>query len=306
MGEFDVSEVDWEQRLATVAWVHEALAADQRCLRLEEASLRFATATIPRRAFIPLEARRAAQRCAAAYMLPLPGRVMTLGGVRCTPNDRPAAVELLRHCIQRANDVGTMQTQAIVEVDDLNTANILECTYFVRLTSVAHLCLALDGATDAHRPAGLGTSAVEFAAAGEYEADLAQLIVETFDQTLDCPKLNGIRTAADVLTGFMDGKTLADLPNWYVILIHQQLAGCLLMMEHPRGIMELAYLGIVPSHRGRNLGSILMSKAIEISRAANAQYLVAAADKDNWPVLSIYQRFGFGEVKSLDVWLFES
>jgi GNAT superfamily N-acetyltransferase len=125
--------------------------------------------------------------------------------------------------------------------------------------------------------------------------DLLQLIRSTFVDTLDCPILNQLRSADDVLSGFQDGRKLAELPTWHLLHDTQQASdvGCLFLTRHSSEVLEIVYLGLTPSARGRRLGVSLINKALQTASELGARLLVAGVDCANWPALQAYYNQGF-------------
>jgi ribosomal protein S18 acetylase RimI-like enzyme len=118
----------------------------------------------------------------------------------------------------------------------------------------------------------------------------AQLLAATYEGTLDCPTLNGVREIHDVLESYRFGGT----SHWFVAMNGDEPVGCLLLADHPRQEnLELVYMGVVPSARGRGWGAKLVRQAQWIARQSARQRLVLAVDETNWPALAIYQAAGF-------------
>ncbi len=87
---------------------------------------------------------------------------------------------------------------------------------------------------------------------------MQKLLPDTFIDTLDCPALNGLRSADDVLEGFLNGTNFRQVKDWELLQVNGELAGCLLLRLHTIGLMELVYMGLIPNWRGKGLGEQLV------------------------------------------------
>jgi ribosomal protein S18 acetylase RimI-like enzyme len=80
------------------------------------------------------------------------------------------------------------------------------------------------------------------------------------------------------------------------------IAGYLLNPTVPR-VYELAYMGVIPSARGNKLGRNLLSGAIQTVRNLGGDRLWLAVDERNLVARSLYERFGFQEIRRLEAWI---
>jgi GNAT superfamily N-acetyltransferase len=121
----------------------------------------------------------------------------------------------------------------------------------------------------------------------------AQLVDATYEDTLDCPAVNGMRTADEVLQGY--AATGHFDPQWWFIVRHQgEEVGCLILtdyLEHAVG--ELIYMGLLPSARGRGRGVAIVRHALWLCGQASRNRLVLAVDAANEPALRMYAAAGF-------------
>jgi ribosomal protein S18 acetylase RimI-like enzyme len=119
------------------------------------------------------------------------------------------------------------------------------------------------------------------------------LIEQSYEGTLDCPELNDLRTAAEVVEGYKVQGSF-DPDKWFLVQSEDVDVGVLILTEHPPGeTWELVYMGVVPSARGRGLGEAIVRFGIEQARQSNAERLVLAVDERNILALEMYRRVGF-------------
>src|SRR5436309_500018 len=91
---------------------------------------------------------------------------------------------------------------------------------------------------DADRDRRADRALVRFASAADPPAAFADTLMATYDGTLDCPELNGDRTAAEVLAGHR--AAAADPPDWALARSGPDPVGVVLLGPGPRpGVLEL-------------------------------------------------------------------
>ncbi len=131
--------------------------------------------------------------------------------------------------------------------------------------------------------------------ANQHSAQLAHVVARTYEGTLDCPALDGVRSIDDVLDGYQQqGEYLTD--QWYVVRAGGVDAGVLILAGHAAaGSWELVYMGVTPEARGRGLGTCIVRFALDAAASGGAQRVVLAVDAANQPAVDMYQRAGFLE-----------
>ena len=132
---------------------------------------------------------------------------------------------------------------------------------------------------------------------------LNELLLSTYEGTLDCPALDGIRKPDDVLAGYQaTGDSNSN--HWYFIRDKIGDVGCLLLSDHPQDDQwELIYVGFVPASRGQGWGLEATRQAQWMTSQAGRQRLVLAVDAANIPALRIYSAAGFAAWDRRSVYL---
>ena len=127
----------------------------------------------------------------------------------------------------------------------------------------------------------------------------AATIHATYQESLDCPALNGRRSMEDIIDGHK-ASGVFNPQHWMLLCQEDQALGVLLLASSGRGldVMELVYLGLAPEARGKRLGEILLRQAFAIVAAENHQRLSLAVDSRNVPALKLYYRHGMTRVTS--------
>lgn len=133
----------------------------------------------------------------------------------------------------------------------------------------------------------------EWIAYSEQEHHLfARAIVATYQQSLDCPRLNGLREVEDIIAGHKATGEF-DPSRWLLLRQTGRTLGVLLLAVVPQtDAMELVYLGLDPEFRGRGIGDILMRRALYETSVARRSRLSLAVDANNTPALKLYWRHG--------------
>lgn len=120
----------------------------------------------------------------------------------------------------------------------------------------------------------------------------------TYIDTLDCPGLCGLRATPDVLDSHLASGRW-DPRYWWLVFDDSKPAGCVLFNHAPlQRAVELVYLGLAPSARGRGLGRSLLTYGLSAIRGLDADEVTCAVDRANAPAMRLYQRSGFTEFAS--------
>jgi len=154
---------------------------------------------------------------------------------------------------------------------------------------------------------------------GEGRQIFCDVAINTFIETRDCARLGEFRTPEDIIRGYLESPTFNPAMAG-LLKVQGRWAGCLILSPHGngevpgngevitsesphfKGSIELAYMGLVPAFRGRGLGRVLLAETIAASRAAGANRIVLAVDRENHPAAAIYRGMGWEEVLSESVW----
>lgn len=118
-------------------------------------------------------------------------------------------------------------------------------------------------------------------------------IEATYQQTLDCPGLLGLRQIEDVVAGHMAAGVF-DPRLWFALYQGTQPVGVMLLNTLAgHQSVELVYLGLAPAFRGQGLATRLLSYGMDLCGSRGAQSMLLAVDERNEPALHLYHRMGF-------------
>jgi ribosomal protein S18 acetylase RimI-like enzyme len=223
-----------------------------------------------------------------------PGRTMLLfSPVFAPPHLKdtcicPLVERILDHYRGRAIDLA----QVLIDPAEADTVRLYEACGFEPLAELIYLDREVRRATDAPPPPGFTWQSYSAAA----HADFARTIAASYEKSLDCPRLNGRRQIEDVIAGHKAAGEF-EPALWRLLRDGAAPVGVVLLNRSTRSeSLELVYLGLVPSHRGRRLGDAMMRHALARTSCAGARRLTLAVDSTNAPALRLYQRHGMRRV----------
>ncbi len=251
-----------------------------------------------------LEARQGGQTLAAVWTQVQPGRSAGVWPPRVA-NSVPAttgsalADALLATAVDWLSHRSVRIAQALLPCDaDIDAApldragfrHLADLAYMVSLTEVA--------------PAGELDGELEFEPlSSDNWSRLARIVERTYDRTLDCPMLNGVREIDDVLAGHRAVGSFSP-SRWLVVRRGPDDVGCLLLAQHiGESQLEIVYTGLVPEARGHGWGLAITRHAQEVTRSAGYSRLVLAVDAANVPAVRMYTAAGFTTWDRRRAWL---
>jgi ribosomal protein S18 acetylase RimI-like enzyme len=204
---------------------------------------------------------------------------------------------------------GIRLVQALLEPRETSAASALRGAGFLELGALHYLRLALRragrGTPDATVPEALRVPGIELRRVDELtsahstsavDAMLAAAMERSYEQTLDCPELCGLRDVHDVLASHKSVGTF-DPSLWWVVLSDGRPEGCMMLSRCPeQETVELVYLGVSPAIRGRGIGGAMLRVGCDElarRRIAPTGGLTCAVDTRNVPALRLYESMGF-------------
>lgn len=224
-----------------------------------------------------------------------PGRTMLfLVPTVADLDERDAAALLEAACAHHATR-GVDLAQVLVEPSQRDLRRIVLAAGFSHMAELIYLYADVKPqVSPAILPEGL-----EWRTYARADRDLFKRAIEaSYQGSLDCPGLNGLRDMDDVISGHMATGEF-DPRLWFVLLESGEPRGVLLLAPTPAaGCVELVYVGLTPAARGRGLGRVMMRQALFTTRAAGHERLTLAVDSKNQPALRLYYRHGLKRLMS--------
>ncbi len=128
-------------------------------------------------------------------------------------------------------------------------------------------------------------------------------LLRTYEGTLDCPELNGVRTIEEIIDGHR-AQGIWRPETWWLASVDGAPAGVVMLTELADGDgWDLSYVGVVPEFRGRGLGQSLALHAMAAAKNRNALQLLVAVDQRNTPARHLYESLGFEPTECRQVFL---
>jgi ribosomal protein S18 acetylase RimI-like enzyme len=243
---------------------------------------------------------------AAIYAALLPGQVASIGGLRIDPViSQDEATQLIEDILDYFSSDRVELFQALADGFETSEREALSAAGFEFLAFLDHMVLSLDKSTagsceeviqSLQLPDGLQVTRYQ----ESEERLLESLIVNSYIDTLDCPRLGNGRSGKAAMDGYLASR---DQPHsWWIARREGEAVGCLLLWEKIPEVWELTYMGIVPAARGNRLGELLLEVAIGVSAYLGARQLILSVDRGNAPANRIYENRRFDCYNSTEVW----
>ena len=269
--------------LAALAWSEEERAATWRMIR-DAAQSDPATVAL-------LAARQDGHLIGAALAHIVPGRAAVVWPPQFATQGAAAGsvgTKILSLLSAELGQRGALAAQVILPCKDAVQAARLQTSGFWRAADL--LYLAAEAACFPTDPPELPFQLESFQ--DHQTQRLIELIDRTYAGTLDCPRIDGMRSTADVVAGH---RAVGDFrpERWQFARLDGHDIGCLLVNVHGEiKHAELVYLGLVSEVRGRGFGRLLSQRALWLARQSQCDRLVLAVDAANAPAIAAYRAVG--------------
>ena len=227
----------------------------------------------------------------AAIPVVSPGRTVLIFPPQTIHGD--AHAHATRHVVntvcERAAFEKLTLAQVLLDTHDHSVFALLTTCGFQRLAELLYLQVSVPRSVrEPSLPPGLRWRNYS----RDTHALFASTVLATYDKSLDCPALNGLRSIDDILAGHK-GAGSFDGNLWFLLCDHDvPLAVLLLNRVGSTDLVELVYVGIIPQHRRKGLGDILIRQALHAAATTGCARLSLAVDADNLPALKLYWRHG--------------
>lgn len=130
----------------------------------------------------------------------------------------------------------------------------------------------------------------------ELEPEMLAILDASYEETLDCPALRGLRETRDILAGHR-ATGMFEHSLWTILRVDEQPAGVILLNPTPHHkSVELVYIGLAKWARGRGLGRLLLRHGLSLLCGRKESVISLAVDERNGPALALYHGEGFRRV----------
>ncbi len=234
------------------------------------------------------------QPLAAAMVLDTPGRAgMLFYSSPAAPGvSRAAAVQVIGEISRDAICRGAAFVQATVYPSNRKLIRTLTDAGLTHLADLADMRLDFDLSTPA-RPAE--PSPWVWRGYNQFTHEqLGEVILATYGESLDCPRLKGLRSGTQIVAGHRNTGVFSSATWWIIDAPDGTPAGCLLLNDVAgQRTTNIVYLGAVPAFRRQGLARAMLAHAQSIARAAGQLALTLAVDTRNTPAHQAYLQAGF-------------
>jgi len=274
-----------------------------------------------------------ARTLASAYLVEYPGELASLVGPWVDSyqplEGSQAGPEVVESLIKVARRWGVELVQAVIEDDSPFSRESLHAAGLRKLSSLYQMTAdfpfddwdatddleLIDGLID--HPESVGIRLVWRRYSPSDQAEWIDWMDATYEQTADCPELNGLRATKSTLEGYLAGSGLnqggLDRIQWWAAFdgpdrsndlrgIDSKIVTAFMLNDLGGNAWELSYMGVVPEHRGRGLGDATLHRALQQARKLDANRITLAVDCRNSIAVQMYQRHSFQHLRSLEAW----
>jgi ribosomal protein S18 acetylase RimI-like enzyme len=230
---------------------------------------------------------------AAVLGVPSPGKTAMVFASRPTGQEDIAAIaKVLAHAVGELDAQSVNLAQALLELDENMEREVFEHAGFHELAILSYVQRALPtrrSAPTCEFPPGVTVRPYS----PRLRSELAAVLEASYEQTLDCPGLVGLRKTEDILTGHLQSGS-HDASLWTLLYEGEQSIGALLLnpAQHQQQI-ELAYMGLALKARGRGLGRQLLRYGLSLLVGRQERHVLLAVDEANEPAMKLYRGEGF-------------
>lgn len=239
---------------------------------------------------------------AAGFCIDSPGRtaLILLPSMQVFPDRHDVVTALMVRLVQAGVQRGMRLFQMLVPPGCPEDQRLLTAAGFEFMAELIYL----------ERPATLPCRAAPepqdvrwITYSGKTHDLFARTLEATYANSLDCPRLHGLRDVEDIIAGHKDAGVFKP-EHWFVVAVGDEPVGCLLLARvKTRSAMELVYMGLKPEARGRGLASAMLRRTIQVALSDRAAYVTLAVDAHNVPARRLYEGFRFAETMRRSAWI---
>jgi ribosomal protein S18 acetylase RimI-like enzyme len=227
------------------------------------------------------------------------------GGLIWPPQTQPKPSHetedlLICQACRHLADQGGKLIQSLLAVEEANLGESLERNGFKHTTQLWYMKHELDFSRQFFQ----SKEQLTYQSYADCDRSLFhQTLLGTYEGTLDCPEVNGVRQIEEIIAGHKN-QGRHNPNNWWIASDREKPVGVLMLAEMPDiNSWELLYLGVAAKSRGHGYGSELTRKALWEARALEAPQLTLSVDVRNQPALSLYKNLGFKAYDQREVFL---
>lgn len=272
----------------TLSLLYSRLSPEDRISRAEVLRTELLAGRIPSEGL--RIARREGRLVGVVFAQLQAGKTSVLWPPRLVPDEPPSTAEQLVHVVSAWLAQSQVRVaHALLESEDRQDLAVLEASGFQPLAKLLYMV-----SEDSVLPRQPPPTVLQFEPNALSDRErFARILEATYEGTLDCPALDGVRPMDEVIEGYRATGVYSP-SRWFFVRHEDCDVGCLLLTDHPdSGVWELIYMGLIPSARGSGWGGDVSRYAQWLTHQAGRRRLVVAADVANSPAVRMYTSAGF-------------
>ncbi|MDP7006397.1 MAG: GNAT family N-acetyltransferase [Phycisphaerales bacterium] len=122
---------------------------------------------------------------------------------------------------------------------------------------------------------------------------LGSILNQTYENSLDCPKIHGLRSVDDIIVGHRTAGNY-NPKLWTIAELDNRHAGILLLNPLSDSTsVELAYIGVAPWARNHGVADALVDYCFYLGSDYGFSEVTLAVDANNRPALNLYKKWNF-------------
>jgi len=291
---FRVATVEPDERKDVLALMFDGLTQDVCESRTAEVLQAQRDGSLSLEGLLKVEGDAAAIKAAGFYTVQLDGTAYLWPPFLSDDDEQYEAGDvLLQEMCRKIDDAGALLAQCLVEPDHVRQQRALSRNGFEHLADLSFLQRSLERPLAALPDSPLETVVFD---PEQNRRRFAELLEQTYVETLDCPKFHDLRSGDDALRSHQTAGQF-DPRRWKIFRADGQDVGALLLSDHPeQDAWEVVYVGIAPEFRGRHYGHDMLLQGLHEARAAGRSSVFLAVDRQNSPATRIYRQLQFEEV----------
>jgi mycothiol synthase len=113
-------------------------------------------------------------------------------------------------------------------------------------------------------------------------------LMQTYQDSMDAPELNGIRTSEQIIRGYE--ATSPNRSDWWLLQHEDHVVGVMILTigEVPNHPAEITYLGLIPSQRRKGFGREALDLAMAEGALRGVTVWTVQIDERNEPAKALY------------------
>lgn len=197
----------------------------------------------------------------------------------------------LRFTCQWALHEGASLIQVLTEPNDTNRNDLCRHSGFRKLTDLIYLLRPADLTPGVRGEPPAGMRWLTYAP--EHNDLFTQVISRTYEDSQDCPELSELRDIEDVIVSHQGaGEFKPEL--WRLLLQNDEPLGVMILSPlRSHDALELTYMGLAPSARGKGLGNLMLREIFYQAKQFGNLPITLAVDCRNHVAFRLYTGAGF-------------